>query len=184
MLCYVTNNFLGALGPGRSYSPGQLYGSLLWFFLIGPVVVLLTYLLSRRWQVFRFVSWPVIFGGMSLVPPATGINFSSWWAVNVIFNGIIKRRAPAWWSKYSRFLFTRAGSVISCSHYVDYVCSAALDSGVAVSLVVVFLCLVLPGIRLTWWGNTVYETTADGLGTPWKSVPLGGIFGPPKGSWY
>lgn len=39
---------------------------------------------------------------MSLVPPATGINFSSWWVVNVIFNGIIKRRKPAWWSKYSK----------------------------------------------------------------------------------
>lgn len=49
----------------------------------------------------NYVSWPVAFSAMSLVPPATGINFSSWWVVNVIFNGLIKRRKPAWWSKYS-----------------------------------------------------------------------------------
>lgn len=79
-----------------------MYGNLLWFFLVGPVVVLVTWLLGRRWKQANYLSWPVAFGAMSLVPPATGINFSSWWLVNVIFNGVIKRRKPAWWSKYSR----------------------------------------------------------------------------------
>lgn len=51
----------------------------------------------------NYVSWPVIIGGMSLVPPATGVNFSSWWVVNAIFNGLLKRRKPAWWTKYSTF---------------------------------------------------------------------------------
>ena len=41
---------------------------------------------------------------MSLVPPATGISFSSWWVVNVVFNGWLKLRKPAWWSKYSMSL--------------------------------------------------------------------------------
>lgn len=93
----------GALGPERNFSPGHIYGNLLWFFLVGPVVVVLTWLLGRRWKKFNYLSWPVAFGAMSLVPPATGINFSSWWVVNVIFNGILKRRKPAWWSKYSAF---------------------------------------------------------------------------------
>lgn len=91
----------GALGPVRNFSPGQIYGDLLWFFLIGPVVVLITYALGRRWKTVNYLSWPVAFGAMSLVPPATGINFSSWWVVNVIFNGWLKFRKPAWWSKYS-----------------------------------------------------------------------------------
>jgi hypothetical protein len=98
--CTVLTN-VGALGPARNFSPGQLYGNLLWFFLAGPAVVLITYVLSRRWKIFNYLSWPVAFGAMSQVPPATGISFSSWWLVNVIFNGIIKRRKPAWWSKYS-----------------------------------------------------------------------------------
>ncbi|KAL1985003.1 hypothetical protein VTN96DRAFT_8456 [Rasamsonia emersonii] len=163
---YSSSLIWGALGPSRSYSPGQLYGNLLWFFLVGPAAVLITYFLSRRWTVFRYVSWPVIFGGMGLVPPATGVNFSSWWVVNVIFNGLIKRRKPAWWAKY------------------NYVLSAALDSGVAVSTLIIFFCIVLPGATLTWWGNTVYQKTADGMATPWKQVPQPqGYFGPPKGSW-
>lgn len=91
----------GALGPGRNFSPGQIYGNLLWFFLAGPVVVVITYAIGRRWKAANYLSWPVAFGAMSLVPPATGISFSSWWVVNVVFNGWLKFRRPAWWSKYS-----------------------------------------------------------------------------------
>lgn len=91
----------GAIGPGRLFSPGQTYGSLLWFFLVGPVVVVITYLLGCRWKAVNYLSWPVAFGAMSLVPPATGVSFSSWWVINALFNGLIRRRKPAWWSKYS-----------------------------------------------------------------------------------
>lgn len=81
-----------------------MYGHLLWFFLVGPLAVLVTWALGRKWKFFNYIAWPVIFGGMSLVPPATGINFSSWFAFNAIFNGIIRRRKGAWWSKYSEFI--------------------------------------------------------------------------------
>ncbi|KAL2217290.1 OPT oligopeptide transporter protein-domain-containing protein [Thermoascus aurantiacus ATCC 26904] len=161
---YSSSLIWGALGPGRSYSPGRLYGQLLWFFLIGPLVVLVTWMLGRRWKFVNYVSWPVIIGGMSLVPPATGVNFSSWWVVNVLFNGWVRRRKPAWWTKY------------------NYILSAALDSGVAVSTIIIF-CIILPGGTLNWWGNSVFANTADGLGTPWKSLPPEGYFGPPKGTW-
>ncbi|KKK24716.1 oligopeptide transporter [Aspergillus rambellii] len=160
MVTYSSSLIWGVLGPGRSFSPGQMYGNLLWFFLVGPVVVIITYLLGRRWKQFNYISWPVAFGAMGQVPPATGINFSSWWVVNVIFNGIIKRRRPAWWSKY------------------NYVLSAALDSGVAVSTVIIFFCILLPAGPLRWWGNSVFRNTADGLGIPWKRLPPGEHFGP------
>lgn len=67
-------------------------------------MVVITYLLGRRWKSANYVSWPVAFGAMSQVPPATGISFSSWWIVNLIFNGVLRRRKPAWWSKYSMFI--------------------------------------------------------------------------------
>ncbi|PLB41399.1 small oligopeptide transporter, OPT family [Aspergillus candidus] len=162
---YSSSLIWGALGPARNFSPGQIYGNLLWFFLAGPVVIVITYLLGRKWKTFNYLSWPVAFGAMSLVPPATGISFSSWWVINVIFNGIIKRRKAAWWSKY------------------NYVLSAALDSGVAVATVIIFFCIVLPAGPLSWWGNTVYGNTADGMGTPWKGLPERGYFGPAKGTW-
>ncbi|EAW06700.1 small oligopeptide transporter, OPT family [Aspergillus clavatus NRRL 1] len=162
---YSSSLIWGGLGPGRNFSPGQIYGNLLWFFLAGPVVIVITYLLGRRWKWLNKISWPVAFGAMSLVPPATGINFSSWWVVNMIFNGIIKRRKPAWWSKY------------------NYVLSAALDSGVAVATVVIFFCIILPAGPLHWWGNEVFLETADSKGTPWKPLPESGYFGPAKGTW-
>lgn len=101
---YSSSLIWGALGPARNFSPGQIYGNLLWFFLVGPVVVVITYLLGRKWKNVNYLSWPVAFGAMSLVPPATGISFSSWWVINVIFNGWVKMRRPAWWAKYSAFL--------------------------------------------------------------------------------
>ncbi|KAL4882582.1 OPT oligopeptide transporter protein-domain-containing protein [Aspergillus karnatakaensis] len=160
LVTYSSSLIWGALGPGRNFTPGQIYGNLLWFFLAGPVVIVATYLLGRRWKSVNYISWPVAFGAMSMVPPATGINFSSWWVVNVIFNGLIKRRRPAWWSKY------------------NFVLSAALDSGVAVSTVIIFFCIMLPAGPLRWWGNDVFMKTADGRGTPWKSLPPQGWFGP------
>lgn len=141
---------------------------------------MITYLLGRRWKTFNYVSWPVAFGAMSLVPPATGISFSSWWVVNAVFNGLIKKMKPAWWSKYSEF--PRPPSSHS-TNGVDYVLSAALDSGVAIATVIIFFCITLPAGSLSWWGNTVYKMTADGKGTPYLSVPPDGYFGPPKGSW-
>ncbi|EED21046.1 small oligopeptide transporter, OPT family [Talaromyces stipitatus ATCC 10500] len=157
---YSSSLIWGALGPGRSYSPHQIYGNLLWFFLVGPLAVILTWTLGRKWKFFNYIAWPVVFGGMSLVPPATGINFSSWFAFNAIFNGFVKRRKGAWWSKY------------------NYILASALDCGVAVSTVIIFLCIILPGGKLDWWGNAVYAKTADGLGTPWKKLAHGETFGP------
>ena len=62
--------------------------------------------------------------------------------------------------------------------------SAALDSGVAISAVIIFFCLQFPqngNIGLTtvqsWWGNTVSFNTADGLKTPLIVLPDGEKFG-------
>lgn len=108
----IANCITGAIGPSRLFTPGQIYSNLLWFFLVGPAAVITTYLLGRRWQYVNYISWPVAFGAMSLVPPATGISFSSWWIVNLIFNGLVRRRKPAWWSKYSMLSFSITYSLL------------------------------------------------------------------------
>jgi hypothetical protein len=59
----------------------------------------------------KFVSTPVVLTGVSSMPPATGINYSSWFAVGFIFQYLIRKKNFAWWSKF------------------NYVTSAALDSG-------------------------------------------------------
>lgn len=96
----------GLIGPARLYSVGKIYSSLLHFFWIGALMPVITWYLYKRTQVkfWKDVNWPLIFVGTYNVPPATGINYSSWTLVNLIFNHWIKRRFFPFWSKYNYIL--------------------------------------------------------------------------------
>jgi hypothetical protein len=92
----------------------------------------------------------------------TNDSYATWSIIGFIFNFVIKRRSPAWWAKY------------------NYVTSAGLDSGLAISLIVIFLCLSLPkgGIPFNWWGNVdafntaVYPSFAMANMQDYNAVPL------------
>ncbi|KAL2011109.1 hypothetical protein VTN00DRAFT_3827 [Thermoascus crustaceus] len=158
----------GLVGPRRLYSVGKIYSSLLHFFWIGAIAPIITWVLYRytRYSFWKLVNWPLIFVGTYNVPPATGINYSSWAIINFTFNHYIKRRFFAWWTKY------------------NYVLAAALDTGLALSGLFIFLCITYPGaVFPDWWGNNVYLNTADGQGLPWKGMPEVGYFGPGNGTW-
>jgi len=62
----------------------------------------------------------------------------------------------------------------------NYILSTALDFGVALGSIIIFLTLIYPkgGADLNWWGNTVYLNTADALGLPLKTLAPGETFGP------
>lgn len=62
----------------------------------------------------------------------------------------------------------------------NYILSAALDSGVAIALIVIFFSLQLPkgGVTLNWWGNTVWQNTLDAIGAPFTTLQPGQTFGP------
>lgn len=101
-----------------------------------------------------------------LTRTATGINYSSWALVNFIFNHFIKHHFFAWWTKY------------------NYILAAALDTGLALSGIVIFFWISYPGaVFPDWWGNTVYQNTADADGVPYKQMPEIGYFGPANGTW-
>jgi hypothetical protein len=60
-----------------------------------------------------------------------------------------------------------------------------LDSSIAIGGVIIFFCLEFPrngtigaNSIQSWWGNTVYQNTADWMGTPYKTVQQGEVFGP------
>ena len=64
------------------------------------------------------------------------------------------------------------------------VLSAALDSGVAVSTIVIFFTLEFPDRGLVgkntiqaWWGNNVQFNNADGNKLPLLTVPANKTFG-------
>jgi OPT family small oligopeptide transporter len=133
----------GVVGPARFFGPGALYRPLIWAFLIGTLAPIGLWLLARnnRKSILRKVNLAVVFGSLSWIPPATGLNFSVWAIVCYVFNYEIKNRRRAWWRKYNMTL------------------SAALDSGLAVGVVVIFFGIVFPGWMsgFSWWGTEVYK---------------------------
>ncbi len=101
---------------------------------------------------------------LAVVPASNRTRLGSWYIVNLVFNKIIYNKFYAWWSKY------------------NYVLAAALDTGLALSGIVIFFAgeffwrihtscsrretLMNSGCRETvtygpnvqfpdWWGNTV-----------------------------
>lgn len=179
----------GVIGPKLQFSPGQVYSILIWFFLIGAFAPVLPWLITRKYpnSIFKYLNFPVIFSGMGLIPPASAVNFVPWTIVGFVFQYLIRRRHFAWWTKY------------------NYVLSAALDSGVAIGLVVIFFCLQFPANGNVgsntinkWWGtssvlnliylewglidrlqgNTVYTHTADFKSSPLKTLAPGEKLGP------
>ncbi|KAI0274879.1 OPT-domain-containing protein [Gloeopeniophorella convolvens] len=154
----------GGIGPKRLFSPGALYYPLVWFFLIGAVLPIPFYYLARRYprSPWRYVHIPVALAGVDNVPPANGVNFAAWIITGCIFQWFVRRFHFRWWMRY------------------NYLLSTGLDAGVIVGLVVIFFAVQLPkgGISVTWWGNTVWQKTADAMALPLKTVPPGQIFGP------
>ena len=158
----------GVIGPALQFSRGQLYYGLSFFFLIGTVAPWIPYLITRKYpnSFFKYVNFPVIFSGTGAIPPASAVNYVPWALVGFIFQFVIRRRHFAWWSKY------------------NYVLSAALDSGLACAIIIIFFCLQYPlngtigaNTILTWWGNTVFTNTGDWNSVALKTVPDGQIFG-------
>lgn len=94
LLNYPAAVIWGLVGPARLYSSGKIYSGLLHFFWIGALMPILTYFAwkytKKDW--LRKVNWPLIFVGTYNVPPATGINYSSWAVVNLLFNHWIKNK--------------------------------------------------------------------------------------------
>ncbi|EJD01572.1 OPT oligopeptide transporter [Fomitiporia mediterranea MF3/22] len=157
----------GVIGPKLQYSQGQLYHSLTYFFLVGAVAPIIPWALTKWWpnSVFRYINLPVIFAGTQWIPPATAGNYVPWTLVGFIFQYVIRRRAFSWWTKY------------------NYVLSAALDSGYAISALVIFFSLQYPrqvrsSVIQNWWGNTVYKNTDDYRMSPAIDPQLGSTYGP------
>ncbi|RMZ90899.1 hypothetical protein DV736_g1866, partial [Chaetothyriales sp. CBS 134916] len=99
----------GVVGPQRFFGQGALYRPLVWAFLIGfiaPIIVWLIGRKSRKDSIWRKINLPVLFGSLSWIPPATGLNFSGWAVICFTFNSLIRRRASAWWAKYTMTIWS------------------------------------------------------------------------------
>ncbi|ERT02593.1 oligopeptide transporter 4 [Sporothrix schenckii 1099-18] len=154
----------GVVGPGEFFGPNAIYRPLVWCFLVGAIapVPLWLYSRHRRDSLVRKINLPILLGSLGWIPPATGLNFSVWALVCYLFNYLVKRRATAWWAKYTMTL------------------SAALDAALASGIVVVFFAFIYSGLATNfhWWGTEVYKQGCDWQACAYQTVPEGGRFGP------
>lgn len=154
----------GVIGPRRMFGAGGMYSQLNWFWLVGAGLPVLLYVLVRVLKV-RFLGHfqaPVMLGAMAWLPPGTPLSYSTWAVVGLVFNGWIRRRWGGWWVTY------------------NYTTAAALDSGLILATVVVFLAITFPGVTVPqWWGNVaVFETLDATSAATLKTVAEGETFGP------
>ncbi|KAG6367381.1 hypothetical protein INS49_001570 [Diaporthe citri] len=161
---YTASIIWGVIGPRRMFSAGALYSSLQWFWLLGAVVPVLTWLMARKYpmSLWRYVHVPLIFGGSGYLPPATVYIYLCWGVVGTVFNWFIKRRMKDWWLRY------------------NYITSAALDTGLIISTIIIFFSLYLTETSAPkWFGNAGALSTLDMSESAVQSVlPPGETFGP------
>ncbi|KAL4184768.1 hypothetical protein AMTRI_Chr10g2770 [Amborella trichopoda] len=128
----------GLIGPRRLFGPGGMYRNLVWLFLVGallpiPVWVLSKIFPNKKW--IPLINIPVISYGFAGMPPATPTNIASWLVTGMIFNYFVFRYNKGWWQKY------------------NYVLSAALDAGTAFMGVLLYFALGMENRNLNWWGT-------------------------------
>ncbi|EKM53364.1 uncharacterized protein PHACADRAFT_259684 [Phanerochaete carnosa HHB-10118-sp] len=154
---YTASAIWGLLGPSRQFGKSSIYYPQVYAVIVGVFLPIPFWYWQRKypnsWN--TYISTPIALNAVTYVPPATGINYSSWITVGFIFQYWIRRRNFAWWSKF------------------NYVTSAALDIGTFVSLLFIFFTLQFPrggSIQVNWWGNSVWERTADFLNLPLRQT--------------
>ncbi|KAF9285516.1 hypothetical protein BGZ68_003795 [Mortierella alpina] len=137
----IPPQIMGAIGPARVFGSkdGAIYSPVTWGFLIGAVLPLLFWILSRRFpkvEWLKLVHWPVLLAATSNMPPALPYFYSNGLLIGFVFAFLLRRYRYGWWSRY------------------NYLTSAALDTGVALAGLVIFFVIQAPGLEFPhWWGN-------------------------------
>ncbi|KAI8982517.1 OPT family small oligopeptide transporter [Pilobolus umbonatus] len=138
---YSASVIWGAIGPQRMFGPESPYNAMLWLFPIGLLLPIPFYLLSKKYPKswIKHIHFPLMFNATGMMPPAVPLNFSMWFSAGFVFMYWIRKHHHEWWVKY------------------NYITSAAFDSGVAISAIVIFG--VVAGFKYTpkWWGNGSYD---------------------------
>ncbi|KAJ2310848.1 hypothetical protein IWW54_002963 [Coemansia sp. RSA 2705] len=132
-LFYATTAIWGVLGPQRMFGGG--HAAMYWLFAAGLVLPVPVWLLRRRFprSAWRHVSLPVALTLTGYLPNMPTHNAVMFTLCCFAFNYVLLRRRRAWWCRY------------------NFVLTAALDAGLAVSGIVGFFAL--QHVRVSWWGT-------------------------------
>lgn len=137
---YDASVIWGLISPRRILGDLGYYSAINWFFLGGAVAPILVWLAhkafpSQEW--IGLINMPVLLGATGMMPPATAVNFTSWIILGFISGFVIYRYRRDWWQRN------------------NYVLSGALDAGLAFMGVLLYLCLGLEDISISWWGTNL-----------------------------
>lgn len=190
---YASSLMWGLLGSDRMFN--ALYPLFKWCFLIGFGIAVI-FLAAQGWgptylppvrEKLRHRLRPGVFAALdrTLFPfvaslywlnPILIVQGVQHWApsnlsyktpgfiLSFVFMYWLPRHRLAWWEKY------------------NYVLSAALTAGVAISALVIFFAVEYNPVSLNWWGNTVSFSGVDGSQVGILPLPARGYFGPERGS--
>ncbi|KAK8693063.1 hypothetical protein V6N13_070661 [Hibiscus sabdariffa] len=135
---YDASVIWGLIGPRRIFGDLGYYSTINWFFLIGAIAPALVWLASKAFPNkpwIKLINFPVLFGATVNMPPATAVNYTSWVLIAFASGFIAYRYYRGWWSRH------------------NYVLSGALDAGLAFMGVLLYLCLGMEQVSLSWWGG-------------------------------
>ncbi|KAI3924581.1 hypothetical protein MKX01_038021 [Papaver californicum] len=137
---YDASVIWGLIGPRRIFGDIGTYAAINWFFLIGAVAPLLVWFAHKAFPEKRWISlinMPILIGATGNMPPATAVNYISWIFVGFLSGFVVFRYRQDWWRRH------------------NYVLSGALDAGLAFMGVLLYLCLGMEEISLSWWGSNL-----------------------------
>ncbi|KAK9895729.1 putative oligopeptide transporter [Cystobasidium minutum MCA 4210] len=125
---YEASIIWGIIGPERFFGSTSPYHTLLYFTILGALLPIPIWLLQRRYprSWIKYINIPVMLNGSTFIPPATGINYSSWFIVGFIFQFALRRFRFRWWSKFC------------------FITAAGLEGGTILAAIILFFALQLP----------------------------------------
>ncbi|KAI8050609.1 oligopeptide transporter 6-like protein [Syncephalis plumigaleata] len=127
----------GVIGPNRMFGSEGYYSALMWCFLIGLLLPVPFWLITRRYpnSWVKYINIPVLLAGTAGMPPGYPGIYPMYIILGFIFQFYLFRYRQKWWARY------------------NYILSAGLDAGVAISSFIIFFVLTQNNIQLDWWGN-------------------------------
>ncbi|CAO3637700.1 unnamed protein product [Mucor hiemalis] len=156
---YSASIIWGTIGPGNMFGGTSPYKVMNWFFLIGFLLPIPFYMLSKKYpnSWFKYVHIPLIFNATGMMPPAVPVNFSMWCALGFISMFWLRKYKHEWWIKY------------------NYITSAAFDSGCAIGAMIIFGVVQGSNFTPDWWGNGGHDENQTFDNCPLAPVNGSGI---------
>ncbi|CAF1481374.1 unnamed protein product, partial [Didymodactylos carnosus] len=123
------------IGLNTMFGKTGIYRNILWCFLLGAVLPIPFWLLSKKYPYVKWLNYvhiPVMLSAVSQLPYIPPGNILSWVLVGFIFKVVIRK----WWLDRYALLF-----------------SAAMDAGVGICIIFIYFILTNKNILFPkWWG--------------------------------